>query len=147
MRIQIEGTRSSRDGNEAAELTEAFADWLAQDRSVGPYMEIRKIRTVSDDGSMSGDLADWISLAVSSGFSTAALLYAHQTYRASLPARQRQEARLVIEHEGTRVVIESGTAEEAATIARMLAASETADVEAPSSAGSPATDSQSDDGS
>ncbi|MFJ8861774.1 hypothetical protein ACIRD8_25495 [Streptomyces sp. NPDC102451] len=147
LRIRIASTSSSRDGNETAELTEAFADWLAQDRSVGPYMEIRKLRTASGEGAMSGDLADWLSLVVSSGFSTAALLYSHQAYRASLLPRLRREARLVVEHEGTRVIIESGTPEDAALIARMLATSEAGSEEPPPSADGPAAHDRPDDDS
>ncbi|WP_420714861.1 effector-associated constant component EACC1 [Streptomyces sp. WM6372] len=106
------------------DLTALFADWLAQERSTGPYIEIRRIRTVSDDGGMSGELIGWLSLALSSGFSAASLVYAHQTFRASLPPRLRTPARLVIEHGDFRIVIEDGSPEDAARIARALAAPE-----------------------
>ncbi|WPW27194.1 hypothetical protein P6B95_07160 [Streptomyces atratus] len=122
VRIRIEGSGMDRDADAGVGLTALFADWLAQDRSVGPYTEIRRVRTATGDGGMSGDLIGWLDLALSSGFSVASLVYAHQTFRASLPPRQRSAARLVVEHGNSRIVIEDGSPEDAARIARALAA-------------------------
>ncbi|MFE6834964.1 hypothetical protein ACFVFI_09000 [Streptomyces sp. NPDC057705] len=110
-----------RGPEETAGLTGDFADWLAQDREVSRHAVVRRVRADPPEGAMSGDLVEWISLAVSSGFSTSALVYAHRTFRASLPPRLRSGARLVVEHEGVRVVIEDGTEEDVARVVRALA--------------------------
>ncbi|MFD8194698.1 effector-associated constant component EACC1 [Streptomyces wuyuanensis] len=123
VRIDSDGTsEDSPDAQAAAQLTAGFADWLAQDRAVGPHVEIRRIRPEASDGAMSGDLVAWLSLAISSGFSTTALVYAHKTFRASLPPRLRTGARMVIEHGDVRVVVENGDAQDAARVAHALAA-------------------------
>ncbi|MYT27602.1 MULTISPECIES: hypothetical protein [unclassified Streptomyces] len=109
---------------EGARLTADFADWLVQDRNVGLHTEIQRVRPDTTDGSMSGDLVEWISLAVSSGFSILSLLRAHRSFRASLPPRLRPGARMVIEIGGVRLVVEDGTEQDAVRIARALAASE-----------------------
>ncbi|CAM5452186.1 MULTISPECIES: effector-associated constant component EACC1 [Streptomyces] len=124
MRLRIEAGDSSDegpDGQAAARLTGDFADWLAQDRAVSLHTGIRRVRPESTDGAMSGDLVEWISLAISSGFSTTALVYAHKSFRASLPPRLRAGARMVIEHGDVRVVVENGTEQDAVRIARALA--------------------------
>ncbi|MER6617475.1 effector-associated constant component EACC1 [Streptomyces xantholiticus] len=122
VRIDSDGTsEDSPDAQAAAQLTADFADWLAQDRAVGPHVEIRRIRPEPADGAMSGDLVAWLSLAISSGFSTTALVYAHKTFRASLPPRLRTGARMVIEHGDVRVVVENGTEQDAARIEQALA--------------------------
>lgn len=123
MRVQIEGGNASDDspdGQAAARLTDDFANWLAQDRTVAPHTEIRRIRPEATDGAMSGDLVEWISLAISSGFSATALIYAHKSFRASLPPRLRARARMVIEHGDVRIVVENGTEQDAARIAQAL---------------------------
>ncbi|WP_319245088.1 effector-associated constant component EACC1 [Streptomyces sp. MB09-02B] len=125
MRVRIDsagGSTDSRDGQSVAQLTADFADWLSQDRAVGPHVEIRRIRPEPTDGAMSSDLVEWLSLAVSSGFSAAALVYAHRTFRASLPPRLRTSARMVIEHGDLRVVVENGNEQDAVRIARALTA-------------------------
>jgi hypothetical protein len=123
LRIDSDGTgEDSRYARAAAQLTADFAEWLAQDRAVGPYVEIRHIRPEPADGAMSGDLVTWLSLAISSGFSITALVHAHKTFRASLPPRLRTGARMVIEHGDVRVVVENGTEQDAARIAQALAA-------------------------
>jgi hypothetical protein len=104
----------------AAGLTGEFADWLAEDRAVGAHADIRKIRPSADDGGMSGDLVSWITLATSSGFSLASLVYSHLTYRASLPRSLRETTRLVVERDGVRVTIESGSPNAATELARAL---------------------------
>ncbi|MFF3677995.1 hypothetical protein ACFYYS_28985 [Streptomyces sp. NPDC002120] len=115
-----------RDATETAGLTGEFADWLTQDREVTRHAVVRRVRAEAPEGAMSGDLVEWISLAVSSGFSTAALVYAHRSFRASLPPRLRSGARLVVEHDGVRVVIEDGTEEDVARVVRALAGAEVA---------------------
>ncbi|MER5911893.1 hypothetical protein ABT124_15640 [Streptomyces sp. NPDC001982] len=124
MRVRIDSSRASDDspdGQAAARLTGDFANWLAQDRAVALHTEIRRIRPEPTDGAMSGDLVEWINLAISSGFSTTALVYAHKSFRASLPPRLRASARMVIEHGDVRVVVENGTEQDAARIAQALA--------------------------
>ncbi|WP_406278898.1 hypothetical protein OHT93_38265 [Streptomyces sp. NBC_00191] len=125
MRVQIDSSSASDDspeGQAAARLTGDFANWLAQDGAVALHTAIRRIRSEPTDGAMSGDLVEWISLAVSSGFSTTALVYAHKSFRASLPPRLRAGARMVIEHGDVRVVVENGTEQDAARITQALAA-------------------------
>ncbi|MER6197422.1 hypothetical protein ABT234_08590 [Streptomyces sp. NPDC001586] len=121
-----EAAGGGRDAAETAGLTGAFADWLTQDRAVSRHAVVRRVRAEAPEGAMSGDLVEWISLAVSSGFSTAALVYAHRTFRASLPPRLRSGARLVVEHDGVRVVIEDGTEQDVARVVRALAGAEPA---------------------
>ncbi|OEJ28906.1 hypothetical protein AS594_35280 [Streptomyces agglomeratus] len=125
MRVRIDSGSTSDDGPDGhatARLTGEFADWLAQDRSVGPHTEIRRIRPQRIDGAMSGDLVEWISLAVSSGFSATALVYAHRSFRASLPPRLRAGARMVVERGDLRVVVENGTEQDLARVAQVIAA-------------------------
>ncbi|MFD7785723.1 hypothetical protein ACFV4Q_21925 [Streptomyces nojiriensis] len=121
MRVRIGSGDGDPDAAGTAGLTGDFADWLTQDREVSRHTAVRRVRATAPSGAMSGDLVEWISLAVSSGFSATALVYAHRTFRASLPPRLRSEARLVVEHDGVRVVIEDGTAQDAARVARALA--------------------------
>lgn len=124
MRVQIDSGKNSDDGPDGqatARLTGDFANWLTQDRTVALHTEIRRIRPESTDGAMSGDLVEWINLAISSGFSTTALVYAHKSFRASLPPRLRAGARMVIEHGDVRIVVENGTEQDAARIAQALA--------------------------
>ncbi|WP_329012444.1 effector-associated constant component EACC1 [Streptomyces sp. NBC_00690] len=120
MRIRIDSTNN--DGQGTGALTEEFARWLAQDRNVGPYVEIQRMRPRADDGGMSGGLVEWLNLVLTSGFSAAALVYAHRSFRASQPPRMRQSVRLVVEQGGSRIVVEVGSDEDAAAIARLLAA-------------------------
>ncbi|MFF4010663.1 hypothetical protein [Streptomyces sp. NPDC001717] len=93
-----------------------------QDRGVGMRLTVRRVRPAPVPGSMSGELVDWLTLGVSSGFSIAALVQSYRYFRASLPPRLRAGTRLVVEHGGVRLVIEEGTAEDAARIAQALAA-------------------------
>ncbi|MFE8921455.1 effector-associated constant component EACC1 [Streptomyces rochei] len=113
-----------RPGGAADDLTGRFADWLVKDRSVGRHVTLTRVRAGTADGTvvgaMSGQALEWIGLALGSGFSAAGLVYAHLNFRASLPPRQRQAARLVVEHNGVRVVIEDGSPADAARIARLL---------------------------
>ncbi|GAA1150314.1 hypothetical protein GCM10009577_86990 [Streptomyces javensis] len=122
MRVRIGGERLAGEsvGNGSGNLTGRFADWLARDRAVGRYVTMTRERSGTDDGGMSGDLLEWIGLTLSTGFSTASLIYAHLNFRASLPPRQRSDARMVVEHNGVRVVIEEGGAEDVARLARLL---------------------------
>jgi membrane-associated two-gene conflict system component 1 (EACC1) len=120
VRIGGGGSAVSDSGGEIAELTDRFADWLVQDRSVGPHVTMNRVRPAPGAGAMSGELLEWIGLTLSSGFSAASLIYSHLSFRASLPPRQRRAARMVIEHNGVRLVIEDGTAEEAASLVRLL---------------------------
>ncbi|MFJ3965624.1 hypothetical protein [Streptomyces sp. NPDC090036] len=129
MRVRIEssderpGAAGAAGPTEPSGLTGDFADWLAQDRDVSRHAAVHRVRAAAPSGAMSGgDVVEWISLAVSSGFSATALVYAHRTFRASLPPRLRAGARLVVEHDGVRVVVEDGTPQDAARIARALAA-------------------------
>ncbi|MFC9682946.1 hypothetical protein [Streptomyces sp. NPDC056948] len=131
------------DAGAGTDLTALFADCIAQDRRVGPHAEIQRVRRAAEDGAMSGDLVDWLDLVLSSGFPTAALVYARQAFRASLPPHQRPATRLVVEHRGPRFLIEDGTPEDAARLARALATA-TGD-SAPE--GGTATDAESDGGS
>lgn len=120
VRIGDGGSSVSDSGDEVAELTDRFADWLAQDRSVGPHVTMDRVRPAPVDGAMSGELLDWISLTLSSGFSAASLIYSHLSFRASLPPRQRRAARMVIERNGVRLVIEDGAEEDTARLVRLL---------------------------
>ncbi|MFC7304159.1 hypothetical protein ACFQVC_08030 [Streptomyces monticola] len=122
VRVRIGGDESSASdcGDEVAELTGGFADWLAQDRGVGPHLSMSRVRSAPADGAMSGQLLEWISLTLGSGFSAAGLIYAHLNFRASLPPRRRRAARMVIERNGVRLVIEDGTEEETARLVRLL---------------------------
>ncbi|MEO3756055.1 hypothetical protein [Streptomyces sp. B6B3] len=122
MRLRIGDSVLAGEGGRAADLTGDFADWLTSHRDVSRYAEIRRLRPPAADGAMSGELVEWIGLTLSSGFSAAALVYAHLSFRASLPPGQRPGARMVIEHNGVRVVVDEGTAEDVARIARALAA-------------------------
>lgn len=117
IRIEVVGGVQNQD---APQLTEAFARWLVQDRTVGPHVEISRIRSEADDGAMSASLVEWLSLVLNSGFSVASLVYSHKTFRASLPPRVQSAVRLVVEHGDSRMVIEAGSAEEAAQITRLL---------------------------
>ncbi|WP_240967476.1 effector-associated constant component EACC1 [Streptomyces composti] len=119
MRIRIEVGDELRN-QDAARLTEALARWLEQDRSVGPRVRISRIRPQASDGTMSGDLVDWLGLVLNSGFSITSLVYSHLAFRASLPPRVRSATRLVIEHDGSRLEIESGSAEEVAQLVRLV---------------------------
>ncbi|MEU4897294.1 hypothetical protein AB0B12_32140 [Streptomyces sp. NPDC044780] len=107
-------------GSGGGDLTGRFADWIARDRTVGRYVTMTRERSGTADGGMSGDLLEWIGLTLSTGFSTASLIYSHLNFRASLPPRQRPGARMVVEHNGVRVVIEDGGAEDVARLARLL---------------------------
>lgn len=118
LRIRIEC--DDADEATASELTGAFADWLVEDRDVAAHADIRKLRTARDDGGMSGDVVAWLELAASYGFSAASLVYAHLSYRASLPRRLQAATRMVVEYRATRVTIEGGSAEDVALIARAL---------------------------
>ncbi|MFD4570830.1 hypothetical protein ACFWNK_03085 [Streptomyces sp. NPDC058417] len=126
VRVWIEGAGPGGESDDGgiAELTASFADWLVQDRDVNRDMEIRRARRTVDDGGMSGGPVEWIDLVLSSGFSTAALVYSHRAFRASLPPRLRPSVRLVVEHGDSRIVIEDGTPEDAARTARALAAAD-----------------------
>ncbi|MEU6455171.1 hypothetical protein [Streptomyces sp. NPDC047065] len=120
MRIRIEVVGSVQ-YQDASQLTEAFARWLVQDRTVGPHVKISRIRSEVDDGAMSAGLVEWLGLVLNSGFSVASLVYSHKSFRASLPPRVQSAVRLVIEHGDSRTVIEAGSAEEAVQITRLLA--------------------------
>ncbi|MFI2673603.1 hypothetical protein ACH5AU_29295 [Streptomyces albidoflavus] len=141
MRIHVgdDGFAGENDGGESvAELTGRFADWLARDRSVGRHVTMTRERSAVADGGMSGDFLEWIGLALGTGFSAAGLIYAHLNFRASLPPRQRSAARMVVEHNGVRLVIEEGSAEDAARLARLLGATtDTSDSDATDRAASP----------
>ncbi|WP_439678296.1 effector-associated constant component EACC1 [Embleya sp. MST-111070] len=107
-----------------AELTGEFADWLIEDRAVSTYAEIHRIRPATDQGAMSADLVSWIALATSSGFSLGSLVYAHLSYRASLPHRLRESTRLIVERDGTRVTIEGDSPDALARLAQALGATD-----------------------
>ncbi|MGP4114419.1 effector-associated constant component EACC1 [Streptomyces sp. 4N509B] len=107
-------------GASGAELTGRFAEWLARDRNVGRHVTLTRERSPAPDGAMSGDLLGWIGLTLSTGFSAANLIYSHLNFRASLPPRQRPAARMVIEYNGVRIVVEEGGPEDAARLARLL---------------------------
>ncbi|MEU2603110.1 effector-associated constant component EACC1 [Streptomyces albus] len=120
MRIGDSGSSASDPGDDVPELTGHFADWLAQDRSVGPHLTMERIRRAPVDGAMSGQVLEWVSLTLSSGFSAAGLIYSHLGFRASLPPGRRHAARMVIEHNGVRLVIDDGTEEDVARLVRLL---------------------------
>ncbi|MEV7558592.1 hypothetical protein [Streptomyces sp. NPDC089795] len=131
IRVRIEPGDGASAAAGTAGLTGDFADWLTQDREVSRCATVRRVRATAPSGAMSGDLVEWINLAVSSGFSATALVYAHRTFRASLPPRLRSEARLVVEYDGVRVVVEDGTAQDAARVARALAGGQADPVPSP----------------
>ncbi|MFF0729786.1 hypothetical protein [Streptomyces sp. NPDC004134] len=109
------------DGGPAGEdLTGRFAHWLAGDRTAGRHVTMTRERSHAAAGEMSGHLLEWIGLSLSTGFSAASLVYSHLNFRASLPPRERPEARMVIEHGGVRIVVEDGSAEDVARLARLL---------------------------
>ncbi|MEU0169000.1 hypothetical protein ABZ214_26700 [Streptomyces iakyrus] len=103
-------------------LTADFADWLTRDEHVRQHVKIRRIRPRRPDGAMSPDWIEWINLVVSSGLSSAALVYAHKNFRASLPRRLRENVRMVIEHGDLRVEVENGTEQDVALVAEIIAA-------------------------
>ncbi|RCG27149.1 hypothetical protein DTL70_05525 [Streptomyces diacarni] len=113
------------------DLTGLFADWIAKDRAVGRYVTVTRERSGLTDGGMSGGLLEWIGLSLSAGFSTAGLIYSHLNFRASLPPRRRPGARLVVEHNGVRMVIEDGSPEDAARLARLLSATRDCESDTP----------------
>lgn len=119
MRVRIEVAEGAYQGD-APRLTDALARWLAQDRTVGPHVEISRTRSEAEDGAMSAELVEWLGLVLNSGFSAAALVYSHKAFRASLPPPVRPAVRLVVEHGDARTVIEAGSAEEAAQLARLV---------------------------
>lgn len=123
MRVRIGdgGPAGESVGDGGGDLTGRFAHWLAGDRTVGRHVTMTRERSGTDDGGMSGDLLEWIGLALSTGFSAAGLVYAHLNFRASLPPRERSGARMVVEHDGVRIVIEDGGPEDVARLARLLA--------------------------
>ncbi|MFB7853326.1 hypothetical protein ACFC34_40850 [Streptomyces sp. NPDC056053] len=122
MRVRIgdDGVAGESVGNGGGDLTGRFADWLARDRTVSRHITMTRERSGLADGGMSGDLLEWIGLTLSTGFSTAGLIYTHLNFRASLPPRQRPGAQMVVEHNGVRIVIEDGGAEDVARLARLL---------------------------
>lgn len=120
IRLRVEST--VRD--EANELTSALHDWLREDRDVGRHARIGRLADSggAPSGAMSADWFGWVQLIAGSGFSTAGLVYAHNAFRASLPRRQ-QTVSVVIEHNGTRIVLEDASPESAARIAEILSGS------------------------
>ncbi|MGW2022897.1 effector-associated constant component EACC1 [Streptomyces decoyicus] len=132
IRVDIEGSVQNQD---ASRLTEAFARWLVQDRTVGPHVEISRIRSEAEDGAMSGELVEWLGLILNSAFSVASLVYSHRTFRASLPPRVRSTVRLVVEHGDSRMVIEAGSAEEATQITRLVTGTDLPGHQTPGPAG------------
>lgn len=113
------GMAPSLEGD-ASGWTGEFADWLVEDRRLGRHGDVKRGRSSSSDGGMSGDLVDWISLAVTSGSFIIDLILVYGHFRASLPRLARPAARLIVEHGDTRVVVEEGTVEDAARVARLL---------------------------
>jgi hypothetical protein len=139
VRIRVEvadGVRSQ----DASRLTEALARWLEQDRTVGPYVKINRIRSGATDGAMSGELVDWLALVFSSSFSVISLVYSHLSFRASLPPRERSSVRLVAERGDSRVVVEAGSAEEVAQLMRLVGDAGLLDHQAPESTADTASD-------
>ncbi|WP_338138443.1 effector-associated constant component EACC1 [Streptomyces anulatus] len=124
MRVQVVNVGAEPGRTDAVlvgRLTESFGEWLARDRAVAANAKVRAVRPDPVKGAMSGDFVEWLNLVVSGSFSTAALVYAHRTFRASLPPRVRQGVRMVVECNGARIEVEHGTEEDAIRIARALA--------------------------
>ncbi|MFD5394226.1 hypothetical protein ACFWJW_08350 [Streptomyces sp. NPDC127097] len=134
LRVRVGHAEVSGD---ASGWTGAFADWLVEDRRLGRHTDIRRGRSSQSDGGMSGDLVSWISLAVSSGSLATDLILAYGHFRASLPRRARPAARLIVEHGESRVIIEEGTAEDAARVVRALNAAQAEDEESPHTPSAP----------
>ncbi|MHA4817624.1 effector-associated constant component EACC1 [Streptomyces aculeolatus] len=107
-------------GPGSGDLTDRFARWLAGDRTVGRHVTFTRVRSGTGAGGMSGAPLEWIGLALSTGFSAASLVYAHLGFRASLAPRERPGARMVVEHDGVRIVVEDGGPEDVARLARLL---------------------------
>ncbi|WP_181790742.1 effector-associated constant component EACC1 [Streptomyces phytophilus] len=107
-------------GPTGEDLTGRFARWLAGDRTVGRQVTMNGERPDTAAGGMSGAPLEWIGLGLSTGFSAASLVYAHLGFRAALPPRERSGARMVVEHDGVRIVIEDGGPEDVARLARLL---------------------------
>ncbi|WP_246102902.1 effector-associated constant component EACC1 [Streptomyces piniterrae] len=126
MELRVKAAHAEVSGD-ASGWTGAFADWLVEDRRLGRHTDIRRGRSSSSDGGMSGDLVSWISLAVASGSFATDLILAYGHFRASLPRRVRSAARLIVEHGESRVIIEEGTPEDAARVVRMLNAAQAED--------------------
>ncbi|MFF9671801.1 hypothetical protein ACF1GS_08870 [Streptomyces eurythermus] len=122
MEIRLRVESAVRD--EAEELTSALHDWLREDRDVGRHARIGRLTDPgpAPGGAMSADWFGWVQLIVGSGFSTAGLVYAHKAFRASLP-RHQQSVPVVIERDGTRIVLRDASPEAAARIARILSGS------------------------
>jgi hypothetical protein len=137
LRIGDDGSTKERAADGGGDLTGLFADWIAKDRAVGRYVTITRERSGLADGGMSGGLLEWIGLSLSAGFSAAGLIYSHLNFRASLPPRRRPGARLVVEHNGLRMVIEDGSPEDAARLTRLLGAVEGGESDTPTGRSGP----------
>jgi len=114
---------AAADQQEAVRLTQDLGGWLAEDRDVGLYAEVRRqtVRGTEDRGAMSGALVEWISLVTTSGFSAVNLAYAHRSFRMSQP-RSRRTVPVVIEVGQVRIEVEDGSPETTARIVRALEA-------------------------
>jgi hypothetical protein len=125
LRVKVAHTDTACDSvpgveNDALGWTETFADWLVEDRRLGWHTDIRRERFSPGDGGMSPDLVAWISLAVASGSFVTDLISVYGHFRASLPRGVRPAARLIVEYGDTRVIVEEGTVEDVARVARAL---------------------------
>ncbi|MFJ5032201.1 hypothetical protein ACIQB5_29720 [Streptomyces sp. NPDC088560] len=119
-RIDPPGDGAGDDGSDTEGWTESFADWITEDRRLSRSATMRRVRVSPGDGGMSPELVSWLSFSVSSGSFLTGLIALFGGFRASLPRQERTPARLVVERDGVRVIIEEGTPEDAARVARAL---------------------------
>ncbi|MET9448255.1 effector-associated constant component EACC1 [Streptomyces cinerochromogenes] len=125
IRVRVARVLPSGDGvaderNDTEDWTEAFADWIAEDRRPGRSAVVRRVREAPADGGMSSGPPAWLSFAVDSGSFLTGVVGVWAAFRASLPRRAREGARLVVEHGGRRYVINEETHEDTIRVARAL---------------------------
>ncbi|MFG3012501.1 hypothetical protein ACGFZB_18965 [Streptomyces cinerochromogenes] len=100
--------------------TESFADWIVEDRRLGRSAVMRRVREAPADGGMSSGPPSWLSFAVDSGSFLTGVVGAWAAFRALLPRRAREGARLVVECGGNHYVINEETPEDAIRVAIAL---------------------------
>ncbi|MFI7294468.1 hypothetical protein [Streptomyces sp. NPDC050121] len=117
------GAGTQIDGSDTAGWAESFADWITEDRRLSRSATMRRVRLSPGDGGMSPDLVSRLDFAVSSGSFLTELIARFGDFRVPLPRQERTPARLVVERNGIRVIIEEGTPQDTARVSLPYAAS------------------------